>query len=160
MSTRGTSQWQYKINAMKMLAAAVRGAINPAAIGSVTIIPIPPSKVRTDPEYGPRMAVIAKTVVQDAREAIEPVASRCPLHESQQRMKPDEMFATLTLRQTLCQPVPTDIILLDDVITTGCSFVACHRLLREQFPTVPISGIFAARRVIDRSSEFGVIDLG
>lgn len=142
-----------------MLAAAVKGAINPAALGSVTIIPIPPSKVRTDPEYDNRMAIIAKTVVQDTREAIEPIASRCPLHESGQRMKPDEMVATLALHQALCQPTPTDIILLDDVITTGCSFVACYRLLRDQFPNVPISGIFAARRVIDRSSEFGVIDL-
>ena len=141
-----------------MIAAAVRATIAPNALGTVTMVPIPPSKAKTDPEYDPRMAIIAKTVVPDTRESIETVCSRQPLHLSDQRMRPEELFATLRLQEVPGSQEPTEIILLDDVITTGCSFVACHRLLRDRYPTVLISGIFAARRVIDRENPFA--DLG
>ncbi len=157
-STRGTPQWPHKIRAMKMLAAAVRGALTPAALGNVTIIPIPPSKDKTHPEHDARMAVIAKTVVADARELIEQIASRDALHECDQRPRPDDLYGELRLNENLCVPALRDIVLLDDVITTGCSFVACHRLVNERFPGVPISGIFAARRALDRTNPFA--DLG
>lgn len=100
------------------------------------------------------MAIIAKTVVADAREMIEQAASRDAAHECDVRLRPDELYEVLALNDALCAPPPADIILLDDVITTGCSFVACHRLLSERFPGVSISAIFAARRALDRTNPF------
>lgn len=108
------------------------------------------------------MAEIARAVAPDAREAIETDASRCAMHENDERMRPDEMVGTLILNHALCHPAPREIILLDDVITTGCSFVACYTILREQFPDVPISGIFAARRIISNANatdDFADLDL-
>jgi len=153
---RGTAQWQYKVRDMHQVAAAIRGAINPQSYGIVTLIPIPPSKLPTDPEYDTRVADIARMVSPnaDVREIIVAVAARQPLHESEQRLTPDQLIAMLQIQEALCNPVPHNIILIDDVITTGCSFVACSTLLQTRFPGVPISGIFAARRAVDRSAVF------
>jgi predicted amidophosphoribosyltransferase len=133
---------------------AIRGTINPQSY--VTLIPIPPSKLPTDPEYDTRVADIARMVSPnaDVREIIVAVAARQPLHESEQRLTPDQLIAMLQIQEALCNPVPHNIILIDDVITTGCSFVACSTLLQARFPGVPISGIFAARRAVDRSAVF------
>lgn len=150
-STKGTSQWQHKITAMKMIAAAMRAALNPQSLASVTIIPIPPSKLRADPEYDARIAVIGKLMAPDSREIIEAVIARNALHESDHRLRPDELRATLALVPGLCAPPPTQIILVDDVVTTGSSYVACHDMLHERFPEAKISGVFAARRAVDRT---------
>ena len=159
-SLRHTPQWPHKVRAMQLVAAAIRSAINPAAFGIVTLVPIPPSKLRTDPEYDPRMAQIARMVSSDAdvRELIEPMAARDPLHESEQRLQPHELIATLQINEAHCAPAPQNVILIDDVVTTGCSFVACKTMLQQRFPGLPVSGIFAARRAVDHSADFPDLD--
>lgn len=162
---QGTAQWQYKLRDMATVATAIRGAINPQSYGIVTLVPIPPSKLRNDPEHDPRMAHIARLVSPQANvcELIEPIVARPPQHESEQRLTPDELMATLQIEEALCAPAPQNIILIDDVITTGCSFVACKTLLQQRFPGVPVWGLFAARRAVDRAAVFadfaGVVDL-
>jgi len=155
-SLRNTPQWQYKISDIRRVAAGIRGAINPQSYGIVTLVPIPPSKLRNDPEYDSRIADIARAVSPqvDVRELIETVVVRPSLHNSSQRLTPAQLTATLQLQEQLCAPAPQNIILIDDVITTGCSFVACSALLQNRFPGVPISGIFAARRAVDHSADF------
>lgn len=76
---QGTAQWQYKLRDMVTVATAIRGAINPQSYGSVTLVPIPPSKLRTDPDYDPRMTHIARTVSPQAnvRELIELAVGLC-----------------------------------------------------------------------------------
>ena len=46
--------------------------------------------------------------------------------------------------------LPESLILVDDVITTGTSFMACKRLVTENAPDVEIIGVFWARTVWDR----------
>lgn len=55
-------------------------------------------------------------------------------HEGEQRLCPQALMATLQIDETLCAPAPQNIILIDDVITTGCSFVACRTLLQQRIP--------------------------
>ncbi|MDB5576598.1 MAG: hypothetical protein JWR80_1774 [Bradyrhizobium sp.] len=155
-SLRATAQWQYKVRDMQQVAAAIRGAINPQSYGIVTLVPIPPSKLPADPDYDTRIADIARMVSPnaDVRELIVAAAARQPLHESEQRLTPDQLIATLRIEEARCNPPPQNIILIDDVITTGCSFVACSTLLQQRFPGVPISGIFAARRAVDHAAVF------
>lgn len=158
-SLKGTPQWQYKIRDMQLVAAAIRSAINPKSYGIVTLIPIPPSKQRNDPEFDSRMFDIATMVSPqaDVREIIETIAPRQSLHGSDQRLQPEELKTTLGLNEALCSQTPQNIILLDDVITTGCSFVACKSLLEDRFPAVPISGMFVARRAVDNASAFAAL---
>lgn len=161
-SLRSTAQWSYKVRDMQQVASAIRGAISPQAYGIVTLIPVPPSKLRSDPEYDSRMADIARMISPqvDVREMIDTVAVRPSLHESDQRLSPAQLMATLQINEAMCAPAPQNIILIDDVITTGCSFVACSTLLQARFPGVPISGIFAARRVVDHTAVFSAFETG
>lgn len=140
---------------MQRVARAIRGAIKPNALPNILFVPIPPSKLRTHIDYDDRMAAITRAVAPEAnvRELLETVIERDPLHESEQRLKPDELIATMGLRKDLCDVTPPLIFLVDDVITTGCSFVACRTILQEQFPDAQIVGIFAARRVLDKDSD-------
>lgn len=155
-SVRNTPQWRYKVQDMRRVAAAICGALNPQAFATTLFVPIPPLKMRTDPEYDSRIADIARMIGQDiqVRELIDTVVAREPLHESDQRLTPTQLTATLAVNEALCDPAPANIILLDDVITTGCSFVACNSLLAARYPGVPILGIFAARRAVDRNDAF------
>lgn len=157
---QGTPQWQHKVRDMRRVATAIRGAINPQSFGTFALVPIPPSKLRSDPEHDPRMAAIARMVSPqaDVRELIEATVARAPQHESEQRLSPQELVATLQINEAQCVSPPQNIILIDDVITTGCSFVACRTLLQQRFPGVPVWGIFAARRAVDHASAFPDLD--
>jgi hypothetical protein len=44
-------------------------------------------------------------------------------------------------------PAPQAIGIFDDVLTVGTHFVAMKTILARRFPTIPIVGIFIARRV-------------
>ncbi len=48
---KGTSQWQYKINAIQVVAAAFREGLNPEKLNLLTFIPIPPSKDKAHKLY-------------------------------------------------------------------------------------------------------------
>ncbi len=158
-STRNTPQWQYKVKDMRRIASAIAGAIRADALPNVAFVPIPPSKLRTHPEYDCRMTTIAKAISPqaDVRELLETVRERPAAHESQQRLRPDELADYLKVQVALLQPRPTEIILIDDVITTGCGYVTCRKLLQDHLPGVPITGVFAARRVPPKI-DFGDID--
>ncbi|MBN8804243.1 MAG: hypothetical protein J0H81_03925 [Sphingopyxis terrae] len=160
-SVRGTPQWQYKLKDMRRVATAFRGAIRPEALPTVTFVPIPPSKLRTHPEHDDRMAAIARAISPhaDVRELIIAATDRDPLHESECRLRPDQLAGCLQLDETLCEPAPTRIFLLDDVITTGCSFRTCRQMLEARFPGVLVGGLFAARRVIDHAADFADFDI-
>ena len=154
-SLRQTVQWQYKVNDMNRVARAIRGAIKPDSLPNILFVPIPPSKLRAHADYDDRIATITRAIAPQAnvRELLDTVVERDPLHESEQRLKPDELIATLGLNENLCNITTPLIFLIDDVITTGCSFVACRTILQERFPDAQIVGIFAARRVLDKSSD-------
>jgi hypothetical protein len=160
-SVQGTAQWQYKVKEMRRVAAAFRGAIKPEALPNVTLVPIPPSKLRTHPDHDARMTTIARQISSqaDVRELIIASVDREPLHESDNRLRPEQLLALLQIDAQVGAPAPTQIFLIDDVITTGCSFRACKMLIQAHFPDVPIGGIFVARRVIDRSMDFEDLDI-
>ena len=60
---------------------------------------------------------------------------------------PDELYQRYQIDQTLTEPVPRLIAVVDDVLTTGAHFKAMQRILNETFPGVPLIGLFLARRV-------------
>lgn len=89
------------------------------------------------------MATIERAVspAADVREILETVAARCAMHESEERLDPEAPKATMQILEGQCHPAPQHIILVDDVITTGCSFSACSALLQQRFPGLGILGI-------------------
>jgi hypothetical protein len=116
----------------------------------LTLVPIPPSKARDHAEYDDRVwrAIrIASTGRQvDARELIVQTESYAAAHEQGDghRIRPEELqpmyrVSDMAPRQR--------VILFDDMLTTGCHFVAARNAILEKWPDRQVLGFFLARRV-------------
>ena len=153
--TRGTSQWPHKMRAIQDVARVMRAGLKPEFIQRFTFVPIPTSKSADHPEYDDRLAQIARLIAPggDIRDPLYTVATRNALHVDDARRDPVALRQSLAIRQATLAPPPQHIVLLDDVITTGCSFRVCSDLLHEAFPNVPILGLFVARRVIQSVAD-------
>lgn len=153
---RNTAQWPHKAAAITRVARTIAANILPDAMPSLTFVPIPPSKLPTSPDYDDRMTQVARQIAPncDVRELLIPQGDRDARHLTGQKRDPDALRATLALRSELLADPPTQIVLLDDVLTTGCSYTVCRTMLHEALPNADIFGVFVARRVIDRTTAF------
>lgn len=158
--TRGTDQWRHKERDIGRVAQAMKAAFKPAALPNLTFVPIPPSKLPTEPEYDDRILRIARLISPlGTRELIRATVTRAARHSGDARRDPLELLATLQIDESQTAPPPSHIFLIDDVITTGCSFVVCKRMLVERFPGVKITGMFVARRALPTAgATFGALD--
>jgi predicted amidophosphoribosyltransferase len=145
---RRTAQWQYKERAILQAAAIFRAAIKGDA--EITFVPIPPSKAKSDPLYDDRMLQLLQAVCRgrhtDIRELIIQRQSAAAAHLSDTRPTPDELVANYQLDESLAEPAPQTIFVVDDVLTTGCHFKAVKQVLARRFPEARIVGLFLARR--------------
>jgi predicted amidophosphoribosyltransferase len=158
---RGTSQWQYKDQAIRQAARIFRAAIKASA--EVTFVPIPPSKIKGDPLYDDRMVRLLQAACEnrhtDIRELLIQQQSTEPAHRSTQRLSPDELASLYSIDESLTAPAPATIVIVDDVLTTGSHFKAAKNLLASRFPDARIIGLFIARRVPKSvASEFEDLD--
>lgn len=89
MEKRGTAQWKYKERAIEEAAGAFRAALNNDWLNVATLVPIPPSKARTDPLYDDRMLRMTEAIRPqprpDIRELVAQRASMAAAHEQDQR---------------------------------------------------------------------------
>jgi predicted amidophosphoribosyltransferase len=72
-------------------------------------------------------------------------------HRTAERLTPEALHALLRVDESAAaaRPLRDTLVLFDDVITTGKSFKCCVRRLREVIaPSVPIIGLFVARRIL------------
>jgi hypothetical protein len=151
MDKRGTVQWKYKDRAINDAAVAFRTAVNGEWFDSATLIPIPPSKAKTDPLYDDRLVRMLRAIRPqpqvDVREVIVQRASMEAAHDAETRPRPEDIGAIYTIDEQLRNPPPQVIGLFDDVLTTGAHFRAASNLLKLAYPGVRIIGVFIARRV-------------
>lgn len=73
---------------------------------------------------------------------------------SNDRPKAIDHFNSLKIKPSVHQP--TEIILIDDVVTRGATMLACASLLKKYFPKAEIKG-FAVIRTISKPEEFNAI---
>lgn len=148
---RGRPEWQYKERAIQDAAAAFRAAIQPAWLNATTLVPIPPSKARTDPLYDDRMLRMACAIIPKARLDIRDMIIQDnnlqAAHGTENRPTPEALRAAYQVDGALIRPTPNRVALIDDVLTTGAHFKAGQALLQRAFPGTPIIGLFIARRV-------------
>lgn len=146
---QGTPEWRYKERAIWQVAGVMRAAIKPEALTGLTFVPIPPSKLPGAPDYDDRMSRVARLISPlGTRELIRSTASRQARHLGDNKHDPVELRATLAIDEAACQPAPTHVFLIDDVITTGCSFTVCKQMILQRFPGIPVTGMFVARRAL------------
>lgn len=159
---RGRPEWQYKERAITQAAQIFRAALNEHA--RLTLVPIPPSKARTDPAYDDRMLRLLQQVAAnrpyEVRELVVQVASTPAAHLADRRPTPDELVSNYQLDERLAEPEPETIFIVDDVLTTGSHYKAVKQVLQRRFPKATIYGLFVARRVPKSAADaFDVVDL-
>ena len=156
---KGRPEWQYKERAIKEIAEAFRKSLPRTWLRKVTLVPIPPSKTQEDPLYDDRMTRTLEilnqefTNVLDVRELIKQSESTQADHESSLRQSTDNLIENYYIDQEVVYPEPEEIVLFDDLLTTGKHFKAIQSILRKQYPSVKIRGIFVARRIFEKSED-------
>ncbi|MFY1873536.1 hypothetical protein ACOTEK_24230 [Achromobacter xylosoxidans] len=151
VSLKGTPQYVYKGKAIAEAGGQLRKVLNihADAFRQITFVPIPPSKAKTDPEYDDRMVQVLRHmgagVACDIRELVVQTNSTQASHRSEQRLKPAELEQLYSVDVTLQLPTPTNIGIVDDVLTAGAHYRAMKTVLGRHFPGVPIFGLFLAR---------------
>lgn len=148
---RGRPEWKHKERAMARVAKELRATINPRYLESATLVPMPPSKSKTDPQYDDRLLTILKLLGEgrtlDVRELLVRTMSVAASHTTIETRDPGRIAQDLAVDESLAQPAPTRIALFDDIITTGAHYRAASTVLTIRFPAAEIIGIFIARRV-------------
>lgn len=144
--------WRYKQQAISQAATQISQNLG-ELLGKLTLVPIPSSKTTSHPEFDNRvMEMLNKIqspagVAKDIRELVVQSIDRVAMHELETRPSLVDIEAVYSLNEDLCLPVPSWICIVDDVLTTGCSFRATSNILKRKFPNVRIIGLFLARTV-------------
>jgi predicted amidophosphoribosyltransferase len=145
----------YKENAIATVATGLREVLGRHQIERLTFVPVPPSKTADHAEYDDRLtrtlAMACAGFDSDIRLLLRRSTSTESDHRTGDRLTPEALHSMLELNSVAAaaKPMRESIVLFDDVITTGKSFKCCERRLREVIPaTVPIIGLFVARRII------------
>ena len=152
VSEKGLPHYKYKLEAIKDAGAMLNAAFKkaPKTLETAVVVPIPPSKAKSDVNYDDRMWRVVNLACDEITtqklEIIEQLQTVEPSHKQQSgmRMRPDQ----LRENYKLSFPVTTEtVIFVDDVLTTGAHFVACHDIIKNANPETRVIGFFLARRV-------------
>jgi hypothetical protein len=151
MDRRNRPEWAWKEHALQEAATAFRTALNGDYLNIATLVPIPPSKAKTDPLYDDRMTRMLRAIRPqppvDVRELVLQTASSEAAHDQPVRPRPEEIAARYRIDPSLRLPAPQAIAICDDVLTTGAHYRAVQAVLQQAFPGTRTIGLFIARRV-------------
>lgn len=158
---RGQNRWHYKDRDMTKCARLFETGLKREWLEFATLVPIPPSKMKSDPEFDDRILEILKRIRVPGLDVRELVVQRESMRASSQspgnRPSQRELFENYLIDETLVDPAPRVFGIVDDVLTNGDHFKAVQQKLEERFPGVPTVGLFIARTV-HRPDEFEDLD--
>lgn len=149
---KGRPEYIHKGRAIKSCSALLKEAINADWLKIGTLIPVPPSKAKTDPLYDDRLLRVCQGIASpdalNIRELVIQTHTIRAAHENRHnRPTVAELEAIYAIDERFCAPPPGAIAIIDDVLTAGTHFRAMHNVLSARFPGVQIVGMFIARRV-------------
>lgn len=145
-------QLYWKGRAISHCAAALRYAIKDEWLNFGTLVPVPPSKSPTDPLYDNRMERVCNLIRPgntDVRNLVVQNQSMVASHERApgQRITIEELLDAYSIDETISDPAPTHIAIVDDMLTAGTHYRAMHQVLSQRFPEAFLFGVFVARRI-------------
>jgi predicted amidophosphoribosyltransferase len=139
---------RYRQNAILELAKLLDRFLSARPVDRSLIIPIPSSKLPTNPEYTNRFEDLARafrsinhTPILHAISIVEEIGNA---HEDNLR-DIDAIYGNLSFSR---QSIPTEtaiFYLLDDILTKGAHFKACERIVKDYFPAAKCIGVFFAQ---------------
>jgi hypothetical protein len=149
--SRFKPEYARKQAALRKCCAHLHNAINWAEIGKMTFVPAPPQREPGDPDYDDYITRICRNIHPDADLDIRDLIIKSrPEPVSEEPLLPDILRNILIINQEVLNPIPKQIVIVDDVLKTGSHFRVMHDLLRLEFPETPIYGIFIARRIVSQ----------
>lgn len=155
---RGRPEYIYKARAIQQVASQFRQALAGTAeqqqsLRAYTLVPMPPSKAKTDPLYDDRLvqmlAAVGRGLNLDIRELLVSHQTMQSSHGANDRPTINAIHDNMTVDESAAVPPPQHVVLFDDTLVSGAHFKAAQRLLRERFPRIPVTGMFIARRTLD-----------
>jgi len=158
---RHRPEWRHKERAIRTTADTFRRTLRAEALGRLTFVPIPFSKTRADPLRDDRLTRMLGAIQPepplDIREFIPQTRSTEAAHGHDVRPRPSEIEALYRIDETLAEPAPRIVALVDDLLTTGAHFRAATSVLRAHFAGIAGIGLFVARRAPETAEldEFG-----
>ncbi|MCA6105169.1 hypothetical protein [Bradyrhizobium australafricanum] len=151
---------QYKAPAIARCARDLSAVLNAEWLAQATIVPIPPSKAKTDPAYDDRMVQVCRAIraatPPDVRELVEQIASM-DTFKGGNRRSPAELKQNYRIAENQLQNLRGIVGVVDDVLTTGSHFKAVKELILERAPQTRVIGLFVARRAIP--NPFGEVSI-
>jgi hypothetical protein len=115
---------------------------------NATFVPVPPSKLESDPEYDPRLLDILRAVRPKLPDIRSLVTLNSEGFDSKQKgVRPADRAQHYCINDDGPGSEPKVLVLFDDILTTGCHFKAMEMVLGERFPDTTIFGLFLARTV-------------
>lgn len=152
-------RYRYKRREIARCGAAIGRAVNNTMATYSALVPIPPSKPCSHPEYDDRVAQIAANAHPFRKsELLTTSIVREPAHLNRQKKRSIQgVYDTLESHADRILDAST-CILIDDVLTTGASFKACKRKITEMGVFERILGVFVARCAWPKL-EFSTLDL-
>jgi hypothetical protein len=164
-SPNGTKLQYYKDRAIAEIAAGLRRQFSREDVQSrYTFVPVPGSRVAGDPDHCDRLERTLRAACElipgaDIRPLLRLARSIPPDHRSGgARIKYDELLAVTEVDQAqLANPIRNEIVLFDDVLTSGKHYKVAKARIRETLPHVPILAVFVARAI--HPNPFENVDL-
>ena len=142
----GTGCWKHKIAACQEFAEDL------ATLDSdVVITAIPTSKHLDDPDFDPRFKMLFNKlrplvshfqIIENLIVRTETVQALHAENSSTHR-NPDTIIQKLHIADNAPSELD-ELVLVDDVLTSGANFKACERLLKQHYPNIRVYGLFWA----------------
>ncbi len=159
----------YKDKAINEIAVALRKQFPVGSIERYTFVPIPSSKMPGHADYCDRLLQTLKRAFPgflgyksvDIRSLLRQTQSTEADHRSgSKRLKYDELLAITEIDNAhTSTPLRQELILFDDVITSGKHYKVAKQRIRERFPDQVIWGMFVARAIhADDAEDFEPLD--
>lgn len=154
-STKNTRPdlFRYKVNDIQRAGSCLRTLIEPRFLETIgTVVPMPPSKTPSHPEYDDRMLLICEGMVSglqtpDLKELLLLKEDTDATHNNGPKPPPQDLMRNMRINADPFYHPRSNIVLVDDVLTTGSHFKACKMILQDRFPSSNVIGVFVARRV-------------